>query len=47
MNLRDLQYVVSVAEMRSFSRAAQACHVSQSTLRETLHNRSDQRQCHD
>ena len=32
MNLRDLQYVVSVAEMRSFSRAAQACHVSQSTL---------------
>lgn len=32
MNTRDLQYVLAVAEHRSFSRAAQACHVSQSTL---------------
>nr|MCH9674978.1 LysR family transcriptional regulator [Gammaproteobacteria bacterium] len=32
MNLRDLKYVVSVAETRHFGRAAQACFVSQPTL---------------
>lgn len=32
MNLRDLQYVVTVAELASFSAAAQQCHVSQPTL---------------
>ncbi len=32
MNLRDLQYLVSVAEHRHFGRAAEACHVSQPTL---------------
>lgn len=32
MNLRDLQYVVAVAEHRSFVRAAEQCFVSQPTL---------------
>ncbi len=32
MNLRDLEYVVAVAEHRHFGRAAEACGVSQPTL---------------
>ena len=32
MKLRDLQYLVAVAEERHFGRAADACHVSQPTL---------------
>lgn len=32
MNLRDLQYLVAVAETRHFGRAAQRCFVSQPTL---------------
>lgn len=32
MNLRDLEYVVAVADLRSFSAAAEQCHVSQPTL---------------
>ena len=32
MNLRDLQYVVAIAEHGHFGRAAEACHVSQPTL---------------
>lgn len=32
MTLRQLQYIVSVAELRSFRRAAEACHVSQPAL---------------
>lgn len=32
MNLRDLEYVVAIAELGSLSRAAEACHVSPSTL---------------
>ena len=32
MNLRDLQYVIAVAELRQFGRAASACNVSQPTL---------------
>ena len=32
MNLRDLHYVVAVAEHRHFGRAADRCHVSQPTL---------------
>ncbi|MDQ1286508.1 MAG: LysR family transcriptional regulator, hydrogen peroxide-inducible s activator [Actinomycetota bacterium] len=32
MNLRDLEYLVAVAEHRHFGKAAAACHVSQPTL---------------
>ena len=32
MNLRDLRYLVALADLRHFGRAAQACHVSQPTL---------------
>ncbi len=32
MNLRDLEYLVAVADHRHFGRAAEACHVSQPTL---------------
>ena len=32
MNLRDLRYLVSLADLRHFGRAADACHVSQPTL---------------
>lgn len=32
MNLRDLEYVVAVAEHGGFGRAAAACNVSQPTL---------------
>lgn len=32
MNLRDLRYLVAVADARHFGKAAKACHVSQPTL---------------
>ncbi len=32
MNLRDLKYLVALADLRHFGRAAEACHVSQPTL---------------
>ena len=32
MNLRDLRYLVTLADLRHFGRAAEACHVSQPTL---------------
>ncbi|HEX8777034.1 MAG TPA: LysR family transcriptional regulator, partial [Rhodanobacter sp.] len=32
MNLRDLHYLVALAEQRHFGRAAEACFVSQPTL---------------
>lgn len=32
MNLRDLRYIIKVADLKHFGRAAAACHVSQPTL---------------
>jgi LysR family hydrogen peroxide-inducible transcriptional activator len=32
MSMRDLRYVVTLADELNFSRAAERCHVSQSTL---------------
>lgn len=32
MNLRDMEYLVAVADLGNFSRAAEQCHVSQPTL---------------
>ena len=32
MNLRDLGYLIALADLRHFGRAAEACHVSQPTL---------------
>jgi LysR family hydrogen peroxide-inducible transcriptional activator len=32
MNLRDLRYIIKVADLKHFGRAATACHVSQPTL---------------
>lgn len=32
MNIRDLEYLVALAEYRHFRRAADSCHVSQPTL---------------
>lgn len=37
MNLRDLEYVVALAEHRNFGRAADACFVSQPTLSTQIH----------
>ena len=31
-SLRQIQYVVAVADLRSFRRAAERCHVSQPSL---------------
>lgn len=32
MNLRDLKYLVAVADLKNFRKAAEACHISQPTL---------------
>ena len=32
MNLRDLRYLVALADLKHFGRAAEACFVSQPTL---------------
>jgi hypothetical protein len=32
VNLRELEYIVAIADHGQFGRAAEACHVSQSTL---------------
>ena len=42
MNLRDLQYVVAVADLGQFGRAASACNVSQPTLSASIKQLEDQ-----
>ena len=42
MNLRDLHYLVTLAETRHFGRAAEACHVSQPTLSAQLKKLEEQ-----
>ena len=42
MNIRDLQYLVAVAELQHFGRAAERCHVSQPTLSMQIRKLEDQ-----
>jgi LysR family transcriptional regulator, hydrogen peroxide-inducible genes activator len=32
MNLRDLQYITTVAQLKNFGKAAEVCHVSQPAM---------------
>jgi LysR family hydrogen peroxide-inducible transcriptional activator len=41
MNLQDLRYLVAVAELRHFGRAAEACNVSQPTLSSQIRKLED------
>lgn len=41
MNLRTLQYVIALAELKSFNKAAARCHVSQPTLSAQLKKMED------
>lgn len=42
MNLRDLRYLVALADLRHFGKAADACHVSQPTLSTQLKKLEDE-----
>ncbi len=42
MNIRDLQYLVAVAELQHFGRAAERCHASQPTLSMQIRKLEDQ-----
>jgi LysR family hydrogen peroxide-inducible transcriptional activator len=42
MNLRDLRYLIALADLRHFGRAAEACHVSQPTLSTQLRKLEDE-----
>jgi LysR family transcriptional regulator, hydrogen peroxide-inducible genes activator len=39
MEMHQLRYVVAVAQKRNFSRAAELCHVSQSSLTQQIQKR--------
>ena len=41
MTLRDLRYLVALADLGHFGRAAEACHVSQPTLSTQLRKLED------
>ena len=42
MNLRDMQYLVAVADLKNFSQAAERCNVSQPTLSGQLKKLEDE-----
>lgn len=42
MNIRDLRYLVALADLKHFGRAAEACHVSQPTLSTQLKKLEDE-----
>ena len=42
MNIKDLKYLVSVADLRSFSRAAEQCFISQPTLSNQIKKMEEQ-----
>ncbi|KFN43361.1 DNA-binding transcriptional regulator OxyR [Arenimonas oryziterrae] len=42
MNLRDLRYLIALADLRHFGRAADACHVSQPTLSTQIRKLEDE-----
>ena len=41
MNIRDLEYLVALDEMRNFHRASDRCHVTQPTLSGQLRKLED------
>ena len=45
MNIRDLEYLVALAEHRHFRRAADSCHVSQPTLSGQIRKLEDELLC--
>ena len=45
MNLRDLEYLVSLADLGHFSRAAAACGISQPTLSTQIMKLEDELGC--
>ena len=42
MNLRDLRYLIALADLRHFGRAAEACHVSQPTMSTQIRKLEDE-----